>query len=177
MTPILARTASLGALAFALSLPTAALAQTADKDGGYHEAEGTEIVVTGAVQVSRKDVLSGVAIVTGTELAEDVRPSLGETLAGPPGVSATLAALTVAGGGLLRSELVTAVAPASELSRSDIRSRSASDAADAVTACPFGATGKAATAGEAASTGRGATSAGSPASGTFTGLGASRTNP
>lgn len=89
MTTINARTASLGALAFALSLPTAALAQSAETGSDYHEAEGAEIVVTGAVQVSRKDVLSGVAIVTGTELAEDVRPSLGETLAGTPGVSAT----------------------------------------------------------------------------------------
>ncbi|PLK27469.1 TonB-dependent receptor [Novosphingobium sp. TH158] len=48
-----------------------------------------DIVVTGALIRNRVDVLSGVAIVSGEELAQHLRPSLGETLDHTPGVSAT----------------------------------------------------------------------------------------
>ncbi len=51
--------------------------------------QGDEIVVTGLLQQSEKDVLSGTSIVTGEELTRDLRPSIGETLASQPGVSAT----------------------------------------------------------------------------------------
>lgn len=48
-----------------------------------------DIVVTGALVRSRLDVLSGVAVVSGEELAQALRPSLGETLDHTAGVSAT----------------------------------------------------------------------------------------
>lgn len=48
-----------------------------------------EIVVTGLLQQSEKDVLSGTTILSGEELARDMRPSIGETLSKQPGVSAT----------------------------------------------------------------------------------------
>ena len=52
-----------------------------------HQAERT-IVVTG-VRRSAEDVLGGVSVVSGAELARERRQSLGETLAGQAGVSAT----------------------------------------------------------------------------------------
>ncbi|MFA6114445.1 MAG: TonB-dependent receptor [Sphingomonas sp.] len=51
--------------------------------------QGEDIVVTGVLQQSEKDVLSGTSILTGEELTRDLRPSIGETLARQPGVSAT----------------------------------------------------------------------------------------
>ena len=52
------------------------------------ELEGGEIVVTG-MRRSADDMLSGTSVVSGIELARDVRPTIGETLAHQPGVSAT----------------------------------------------------------------------------------------
>lgn len=79
----------------ALSLAAAAapaLAQSVDHDDVndiYHTHDDRDIVVTGAVQVSRKDVLSGVAVLRGEELTAALRASIGDTLAHTPGVSAT----------------------------------------------------------------------------------------
>ena len=53
-----------------------------------HEAEGEAIVVTGFAR-NRSDILSGVSVVSGEELTRELRPTLGETLARQPGVSAT----------------------------------------------------------------------------------------
>ena len=96
---------SLLALAVAL-LPTAAFADTIDAGTGSaadaagasqqqdphdddHDAvEASDIVVTGARR-NLEDVLGGVSVVDGSELAADMRPSIGETLAKQPGVSAT----------------------------------------------------------------------------------------
>jgi iron complex outermembrane recepter protein len=88
MRKFLLNSTSLAPLALALMMPLPALAQSGG-DGDYHAEEDEEIVVTGAIQVSRKDVLSGVAVLAGQDLAQSVRPSLGETLAGTPGVSAS----------------------------------------------------------------------------------------
>lgn len=72
----------------ALLLPAAAFAQeTPDGQDEHHVSD--EIVVTGVVQRNKQDVLSGVAIVQGGDLAAATRPSIGETLASVPGVSAT----------------------------------------------------------------------------------------
>lgn len=84
----LLNTSSLAGLVLAIAVPLPALAQSTG-EGDYHAEEDEEIVVTGAIQVSRKDVLSGVAVLAGQDLAQSVRPSLGETLAGTPGVSAS----------------------------------------------------------------------------------------
>lgn len=50
---------------------------------------GNEIVVTGVLQQSEQDVLSGTSVVKGEQLTRDLRPSIGETLAKLPGVSST----------------------------------------------------------------------------------------
>ncbi len=84
--------ASLIAVAAAV-LASASVAQAQENDhsgpNDYHASEDEAIIVTGAVTVSRKDVLSGVAVLSGAELDQALRPSLGETLADTPGVSAS----------------------------------------------------------------------------------------
>ena len=54
----------------------------------YHEPESQEIVVTGYAR-NRADILSGTSVVSGDELAREQRPTIGDTLARLPGVSAT----------------------------------------------------------------------------------------
>jgi len=66
---------------------TEAAAPPADRS--YHQQPGAEIVVTGALPTARQDMLSSVAVVQGAELTQALRPSIGETLAHTPGVSAT----------------------------------------------------------------------------------------
>lgn len=68
-------------------LSTSALAQ--EVEDSYHDEANQDIVVTGALRVSRQDALSGVAVLTSDELASAMRSSLGETLTDTPGVSAT----------------------------------------------------------------------------------------
>ena len=53
-----------------------------------HEADGQQLVVTGFAR-NRADILSGVSVISGEELSRELRPTLGETLARQPGVSAT----------------------------------------------------------------------------------------
>ncbi|HEU0309921.1 MAG TPA: TonB-dependent receptor [Sphingomicrobium sp.] len=88
------RSASLLALSIAL-LPAPALAQaeatqvpatTAPADD-HHDHED-EIVVTG-IRMKAGDVLGGLSVLDGEELAKELRPSLGETLARQPGVTAS----------------------------------------------------------------------------------------
>lgn len=94
----------LGAASLALAFPAAAYAAGPDdtnpatpnapaapapQDQGKPARQGDEIVITGLLQQSEKDVLSGTSIVSGEELTRDLRPSIGETLAEQPGVSAT----------------------------------------------------------------------------------------
>ncbi len=100
-----------GLAAAALSLPVAAQAEDtappaansapagdqasgdqapAPADGkGYHQQTSREIIVTGVLPTQRGDMLSSVAVVQGADLAQSLRPSIGETLARTPGVSAT----------------------------------------------------------------------------------------
>jgi iron complex outermembrane receptor protein len=108
---IMRRSASLLALAVAL-IPAPLFAQTTVTDssseaagstaetttaepvpGNAAEAHATpkedqEIVVTG-VRRNENDVLGGVSVLDEAELTREVRPSIGETLARQPGVSAT----------------------------------------------------------------------------------------
>ena len=101
------RTVSLLALAVAL-LPSPLLAQSAVNDpssdeagsnGGdqgpvpgsatdAHSEHEADIVVTG-VRRKENDVLGGVSVLDAADLTRQVRPSIGETLAKQPGVSAT----------------------------------------------------------------------------------------
>jgi iron complex outermembrane receptor protein len=54
----------------------------------FHAEESGEIVVTGFAR-SRADILSGTSVLRGEELSRELRPTIGETLARQPGVSAT----------------------------------------------------------------------------------------
>jgi iron complex outermembrane recepter protein len=69
---------------------TAGLAQGAPADGSdhLHSPESPEIIVT-APFVRELDVLAGKSVLTGTDLARDLRPQIGDTLDDLPGVSAT----------------------------------------------------------------------------------------
>ena len=89
-------TRSISLLALAISLaPSAAMAQTAPtasitetaQDDDHHE-HSDEIVVTG-IRRKAGDVLGGISVLDAEELARELRPSLGETLARQPGVSAS----------------------------------------------------------------------------------------
>lgn len=71
----------------ALSSP--AMAQDSTQGDVYHTHDDRDIVVTGAVTVSRKDALSGVAVLKGEDLTMALRSSIGDTLARTPGVSAS----------------------------------------------------------------------------------------
>ncbi|MEA3064392.1 MAG: iron complex outerrane recepter protein, partial [Sphingomonadales bacterium] len=95
--------------AAALLLPAAAFAQTSDADDSTaqpspppppaednaapetaspHADHNEDIIITG-FRRNRQDVLSGTSVVSGEELSRDMRPTIGETLARQPGVSAT----------------------------------------------------------------------------------------
>jgi iron complex outermembrane receptor protein len=67
---------------------SATAAQQPPPPATYHAPESQEIVVTG-FRRNREDVLSGTSIVTGDELTRDLRPTIGDSLAHQPGVSAT----------------------------------------------------------------------------------------
>ncbi|BAV64890.1 TonB-dependent receptor domain-containing protein [Sphingobium cloacae] len=73
-----------------LALP--AIAQsTLDSSGGgraYHDLRA-DIVVTALIPRRQGDILSGTSVVTGQALTRALRPTIGETLARQPGVSAT----------------------------------------------------------------------------------------
>lgn len=64
-------------------------APTPTDQGDYHSEPSRDIVVTGVLPTPRQDMLSGVAVLEGSELTQKLRPSIGETLARTPGVSAT----------------------------------------------------------------------------------------
>ncbi|HEX6375408.1 MAG TPA: TonB-dependent receptor [Allosphingosinicella sp.] len=57
-------------------------------DEGPHADHTDDIIITGFSR-KREDVLSGTSVVSGAELARDLRPTIGETLSRQPGVSAT----------------------------------------------------------------------------------------
>jgi iron complex outermembrane recepter protein len=67
---------------------TPAFAQEAQDHGDHDEAAG-EIVVTGILARNRADLLSGTSVVSGDDLARELKPTIGETLIHQPGVSAT----------------------------------------------------------------------------------------
>lgn len=69
-----------------VTAPTASAKPPSQQD--FHAGDDEAIVVTG-FRRNREDVLSGTSIVAGIELARALRPTIGETLAAQPGVSAT----------------------------------------------------------------------------------------
>ena len=58
-------------------------------DGQDHDQPGAQIVVTGTRARNTADVLGGTAVLAKDELTNDLRPTIGETLAQQPGVSAS----------------------------------------------------------------------------------------
>lgn len=82
-------------LAGAAVFPAAVHAQDAtapaepEAQAPQHERPDRSIIVTGVRPSSRLDALSGVAVLQDSELHQAIRPSIGETLARTPGVSAT----------------------------------------------------------------------------------------
>ena len=60
-------------------------AEPAAPPGDFHQEEGGDIVVTG-FRRRAEDVLSGTSVVSGVELARDLRPTIGETLSHQAGV-------------------------------------------------------------------------------------------
>jgi iron complex outermembrane receptor protein len=81
-----------GCAACALCATFPLLAQTAAPpasvgDQGYHDQ--ADIVVTAIIPRKQGDILSGTSVLSGQELTQAIRPTIGETLARQPGVSAT----------------------------------------------------------------------------------------
>jgi iron complex outermembrane receptor protein len=64
-----------------------ASAQTAGDD--FHIEESREIIVTAPFRRERQEFLTGLSVLAGAELTRELRPTIGETLARLPGVSAT----------------------------------------------------------------------------------------
>ncbi|GAO38194.1 putative TonB-dependent receptor [Sphingomonas changbaiensis NBRC 104936] len=81
-------------VAFVALLSTPAFAADAAGDaaappGNYHDATPADIVVTAPFERNRADVVSPVSVLSGTDLAREVRSTIGETLQRQPGVSST----------------------------------------------------------------------------------------
>ncbi len=73
-------------LPFILSAP--AFGQEAPQHGDHDDA-ASEIVVTAIYARNRADLLAGTSVVSGDDLAREVKPTIGETLSHQAGVSAT----------------------------------------------------------------------------------------
>lgn len=69
--------------------PDSAAPPASDGQNGTGEQSKGDIVITGVVDTSERDVLSGTSILKGEALARSIRPTIGETLEHLPGVSAT----------------------------------------------------------------------------------------
>jgi iron complex outermembrane recepter protein len=69
-----------------LTLSNPAFAQS---NNDHHDDSTSDIVVTALYAREQGDLLSGTSVVSGDELARDIRPSIGETLTRQAGVSAT----------------------------------------------------------------------------------------
>lgn len=89
----MSRLALYAGVAFAALLPAPLLAADAvaadAPPGDYHQPTPQDIVVTAPFERSRADVLSSTSVLSGGDLAREVRSTIGETLARQPGVSST----------------------------------------------------------------------------------------
>ena len=83
----------LGATASTLFTAGTAFAQTAPvaptPPVAHNTPDGPDIIITGVIQQSETDVLQGSSVLKGEALTRDLRPTIGDTLARLPGVSAT----------------------------------------------------------------------------------------
>ncbi|GGB25034.1 TonB-dependent receptor [Sphingomonas metalli] len=86
---------SAGWIAFAstaqaqVGVPAAAPAPVPNDAAVAASRQAPEIVITGILNQTEQDVLQGTSVLSGSELTRDLRPTIGETLARLPGVSAT----------------------------------------------------------------------------------------
>ena len=89
--PVLLATASLSLASAATAQTTAPAPTPSAKPPAANPTvfTGKDIVVTGALETCERDVLQGTSILSGQELTRQLRPTIGETLARQPGVSAT----------------------------------------------------------------------------------------
>lgn len=86
----MSRLALFAGVAVATLMPIPAFAADAvAPPGDYHEPTPADIVVTAPFERNRADVLSPVSVLSGQDLAREVRSTIGETLARQPGVSST----------------------------------------------------------------------------------------
>ncbi|MBB5697146.1 TonB-dependent receptor [Sphingomonas yantingensis] len=89
---LLASTMLVAAPAFAEDKAAPAAADTpapAEAQRGDHSQDRTDIIVTAPYEQTQGDILSGTSVLTGQALTRDLRPSIGDTLARLPGVSAS----------------------------------------------------------------------------------------
>lgn len=77
------------AVPLCLALPAFAQAPDAVADQSAYHDQRADIVVTALIPRRQGDILSGTTVVSGEQLTRELRPSIGETLARQPGVSAT----------------------------------------------------------------------------------------
>ena len=75
--------------AFLICAAPAFAAEGADKDHGDHDKASSDIIVTAIYARDRNDILAGTSVVSGDDLAREIRPTIGETLSRQAGVSAT----------------------------------------------------------------------------------------
>ncbi len=64
-------------------------AATSAATDDFHGRNSQEIIVSGAIQRNRMDVLSGTSVLTGAQLVTALRPTIADTISRTPGVSAT----------------------------------------------------------------------------------------
>lgn len=88
---LLASTMLVAAPAFAEEKPKPAADTSAPAEAqrGDHSEDRTDIIVTAPYEQTQGDILSGTSVLTGQALTRDLRPSIGDTLARQPGVSAS----------------------------------------------------------------------------------------
>lgn len=71
------------------SPPAADTPAPVEAQRGDHSQDRTDIIVTAPYEQTQGDILSGTSVLTGQALTRDLRPSIGDTLARLPGVSAS----------------------------------------------------------------------------------------
>jgi len=71
------------------SISPAFAQETPDQGHGDHDSDSGEIVVTALLGRNQADLLAGTSVVSGADLARELKPTIGETLSHQPGVSAT----------------------------------------------------------------------------------------
>ena len=79
----------LGSAALVIAQPAAAQSAPPAGAPATSQDQSRDIIITAPFQQSETDVLSGTSVISGEQLTRDLRPTIGETLAKLPGVSAS----------------------------------------------------------------------------------------